>query len=235
MEVLSGGFTTKYWIPIEDEPDIDRFIDEDIAVDLGSFTLRGLLKKVSTCKKKNKETKEFDYYKEITIEVVGIDSEAGQTISIPDKKDEYECAAEFRYIPDEDLEEKVEGPSLEVSEDLKDDLEADNRTDPADDPQDEAYEGDDVEFDEEQQAELDHRAQEELDGDLKDEAEFEKENNLDNPDDNPDGDFFEDPAPDAADGTPDDEFFDEPTQVDNATGEPDDKKEKPDDDDIDWS
>ena len=156
MEVLSGGFTTKFWLPIEDEPDIDRFIDEDIAVDLNGFTLRGILRKVSTCKKKNKETKEFEYYKEITIDVVGLDTDAGQTIQIPDKKDEYQCAVELRYIPEEEsLESDTADSEAELAK-----FQAVCADGPA--PEDE----------------LDFEATADRDAEL----EFEKENNLDNAD-----------------------------------------------------
>jgi hypothetical protein len=216
MEVLSGGFTTKYWIPIEDEPDIDRFIDEDIAVDLNGFTLRGILRKVSTCKKKNKETKEFDYYKEITIDVVGLDADAGQTISIPDKKEEYECAVELRYIPDAEPLEKDsdtdDGPAPE--EEL--DFEAENNLDDND--------GNDevrpviVEPDKEP-----------------DRPVIVEPDNPDSPDKEPDieaDDFFDDPKPDAVDGTADDEFFD--TAINGSGEEIKDKKPDDDDDDINW-
>ena len=109
MEVLNGGMTTKFLLPVEDEPDIDRFIDEDIMVDMDTFTLHGLLRKVSTCKKKNKETKEFEYYKELTIEVTGIinSTDPTQNIRIPGKKNEYTYHVEFRYVPDEEETEEI--------------------------------------------------------------------------------------------------------------------------------
>jgi hypothetical protein len=250
MEVLSGGFTTKYWIPIEDEPDIDRFIDEDIAVDLNGFTLRGILRKVSTCKKKNKETKEFDYYKEITIDVVGLDADAGQTISIPDKKDEYECAVELRYIPDAEPLEKDSGTDDGPAPEEELDFEAENNLDgndgneaidPAKDPQDEAYEGDDDEHAAEPDNNPDRPVIVEPDKEP-DKPVIVKPDNPDSPDIEAD-DFFDDPKPDAVDGTADDEFFDEPTSVDNGSGEEIKDKNPPDsdtsggsddDDDINW-
>jgi hypothetical protein len=241
MEVLSGGFTTKYWIPIEDEPDIDRFIDEDIAVDLNGFTLRGILRKVSTCKKKNKETKEFDYYKEITIDVVGLDADAGQTISIPDKKEEYECAVELRYIPDAETDDgpaSEEELDFEAENNLDDNDGNDEAIDPAKDPQDEAYEGDDDE----------HAAEPDKPVIVEPDKEPDKPVIVepDSPagiiasavrDKEPDieaDDFFDDPKPDAVDGTADDEFFDESTSVDNGSGEEIKDKKPDDDDDINW-
>ncbi|MHC4950911.1 MAG: hypothetical protein ACYTEU_08000 [Planctomycetota bacterium] len=178
MEVLSGGFTTKFWIPIEDEPDIDRFIDEDIAVDMDSFVVRGLLKKVSTCKKKNKETKEFEYYKELTIEVVGIDTEEGQSIAIPDKKEDYGYHVEFRYVP-------VDGPLDETADETLADAAADGSAEPG--PEEELdFEDDGSDMfsdDEEEQAELDHRREQELE----DEEEQTKNNSIGAPEED---DFF---------------------------------------------
>lgn len=108
MEVLANGMISKFWIPVEDEPDIDRFIDDDIMVDMDTFTIQGILKKVSTCKKKN-EDKEYEYFKELTIQVVGIINaeDPGQNIRIPDKKDEYAYHVEFRYVPAGDEPEEV--------------------------------------------------------------------------------------------------------------------------------
>lgn len=245
MEVLSNGFVTKFWIPIEDEPDIDRFIDEDIAIDMDTFTLRGTLLKVSTCKKKNPDTKEFEYYKELKIEVSGIESteDPTQNVIIPDKKEEYGYHVEFRYVPvpeqldeepaaDEDLRESdTEGLGPEEELDFEDEK------DPADDPHDEAFEGDDDLFEEEAAAEEqdDSIGAPEEDDFFPDESEadaFVDEPNEPNPD--------EDPEPELSETTvTDDEFFDEEPD-DGETGssdteEPVSKNKLPDDDDdIDW-
>jgi hypothetical protein len=107
MEVLANGFKANFWVPIEEEPDIDRFVDEQMMIDMGAFMLVCTLEKVSTCKKKNEE-KEWDYYKQITVTVNNICSAADNNINIiiPAKKEEFMCDVNFRYAP-----EPVEDPS----------------------------------------------------------------------------------------------------------------------------
>jgi len=225
MEVLSNGMISKFWIPVEEEPDIDRFIDESIIVEMEKFKLVGTLKKVSTCKKKDKETKEYEYFKELTVAVTHICSADDENfnIVIPDNKDEYGIHIDFRYVPVDETPPE----------------EADETEAAGPGPEEEL----DFEPDAEQQAELDHREEQELADDLADEAEFEKENNLGAPEeeeffppeDEADAHAAHDAQPendDGTDGTDPDEFFDEPTEVDNGTGE--EKKETPDDDGIDW-
>lgn len=101
MEVLANGFKANFWIPVEDEPDIDRFVDEQIMIDLDRFMIVGTLEKVSTCKKKNEE-KEFEYFKQLTVQVNNIcmASDNNVNIQIPGKKDEFLYPVAFRYAPE---------------------------------------------------------------------------------------------------------------------------------------
>ena len=111
MEVLSNGMKVKFWVPIEEEPDIDRFVDEQIMIDLDRFMLVGTLEKVNTCKKKNEE-KEYEYFKQITVQVnnICLASDNNFNISIPGNKDEFLYDVKFRYVPEP---EQVAGDDME--------------------------------------------------------------------------------------------------------------------------
>jgi len=117
MEVLSNGMQVKFWIPVEEEPDIDRFVDEQIMIDMDRFMLVGTLVKVNTCKKKNDE-KEFEYFKQLTISVMNICSAENNNvnISVPTGKEEFLYEVKFRYAPEpQQLEEDGD---MEVGQDI---------------------------------------------------------------------------------------------------------------------
>lgn len=118
MEVLSNGMQIKFWIPVEEEPDIDRFIDEQIMIDMDRFMLVGTLLKVGTCKKKNEE-KEYEYFKQLTVAVCNICSAADNNvnISVPTGKEEFLYEVKFRYAP-EPMQEDEE-PDLTKENDLE--------------------------------------------------------------------------------------------------------------------
>jgi hypothetical protein len=101
MEVLANGMKAQFWIPVEEEPDIDRFVDEQIMIDMERFMLIGTLEKVSTCKKKNEE-KEWEYFKQITVQVnyISLASNNNFNIAIPGKKDCFLYEVKFRYAPE---------------------------------------------------------------------------------------------------------------------------------------
>jgi hypothetical protein len=105
MDVLANGFKAQFWIPVEEEPDIDRFVDEQIMIDMDRFMLVGTLEKVSTCKKKNEE-KEWEYFKQITIQVNNICSADNNNvnIAIPAKKEDFLYEVKFRYAPEPEQE-----------------------------------------------------------------------------------------------------------------------------------
>ena len=109
MEVLSNGMKSKFWIPVEEEPDIDRFIDEQIMIDMDRFMLVGILRQVSTCKKKNEE-KEYEYFKQLTVDIINICSAEDNNINIqiPGAKDEFLYVVNFRYAPEPQEEEEPE-------------------------------------------------------------------------------------------------------------------------------
>jgi hypothetical protein len=114
MEVLGNGFKANFWIGVEEEPDIDRFVDEQIMIDMDRFMLVGTLEKVSTCKKKNEE-KEYEYFKQITVQVNNICSAADNNvnIAIPAKKEEFLYDVKFRYAPEP---QQMEGDDMEPAE-----------------------------------------------------------------------------------------------------------------------
>ena len=110
MECLSNGMVVKFWIPVEEHPDIDRFVDEQIMIDMDHFMLVGNLVKVGTCKKKNEE-KEYEYFKQLTISVMNICSAENNNINIaiPTGKEEFLYEVKFRYAPEpEQLEEDMD-------------------------------------------------------------------------------------------------------------------------------
>lgn len=111
MEVLSNGMKVKFWIPVEEEPDVDRFVDEQIMIDMDAFMLVGILVSVGTCKKKNEE-KEYEYFKQLTVDVINICSAADNNINIQipgsKKKDEFLYDVKFRYAPEPIQEEEPE-------------------------------------------------------------------------------------------------------------------------------
>jgi hypothetical protein len=111
MEVLANGMKVNFWIGVEEEPDIDRFIDEQIMIDMDRFMLVGTLEKVATCKKKNEE-KEYEYFKQITVQVNNICSadDNNINIAIPAKKEEFLYEVKFRYAPEP---EQVTGDDME--------------------------------------------------------------------------------------------------------------------------
>jgi hypothetical protein len=123
MEVLNNGFTAKFWIAIEEEPDVDRFIDEQIMIDLDRFMLVGTLVKVSTAKKKNEE-KEYEYFKQLTVQVnnICLADDNNFNIQIPGNKDEFLYDVKFRYAPEpeqvtgDDMEKVESGTDVEVEE-----------------------------------------------------------------------------------------------------------------------
>lgn len=126
MEVIANGFKANFWVPIEEEPDIDRFIDEQIMIDMDRFMLVGTLEKVATCKKKNEE-KEYEYFKQITVQVNNICSAADNNINIqiPGKKDEFLYDVKFRYAPEpeqvagDDMEEVAETEIEQIESDAE--------------------------------------------------------------------------------------------------------------------
>lgn len=159
MEVLANGMKVNFWIGVEEEPDIDRFIDEQIMIDMDRFMLVGTLEKVATCKKKNEE-KEYEYFKQITVQVNNICSAEDNNINIaiPAKKEEFMYEVKFRYAPEP---EQVAGDGMEpVSADEGAGEEI--LQEAADNIAEEANGDENFEPTEEQQAEIDHRAEEEL-------------------------------------------------------------------------
>jgi hypothetical protein len=123
MEVIANGMKVNFWVPVEEEGDIDRFIDEQIMIDMDRFMLVGTLEKVSTCKKKNEE-KEYEYFKQITVQVnnICLASDNNFNIAIPGKKDEFLYDVKFRYAPEpeqvagDDMEKVESGTDVEVEE-----------------------------------------------------------------------------------------------------------------------
>jgi hypothetical protein len=96
MEVLSNGLKQNFWIPIEEHPDVDRFIDEDITVTIDNFKIKGVLLKVATCKKKDSNG-DFEYFKQLTIDVNTI-SCGDSAIRVPIKKEEFQHEMDFHYV-----------------------------------------------------------------------------------------------------------------------------------------
>jgi hypothetical protein len=115
MDVLSNGMKANFWIGVDEEPDIDRFVDEQIMIDMDRFLLIGTLEKVATCKKKNEE-KEYEYFKQITVQITNIclASDNNFNIQIPNKKDEFLFEVKFRYAPEP---EQVTGDGMEAADD----------------------------------------------------------------------------------------------------------------------
>jgi hypothetical protein len=154
MEVLANGFKANFWVPVEEEPDIDRFIDEQIMIDMDRFILIGILEKVSTCKKKNEE-KEFEYFKQITVQVTNVclASDKNFNIQIPGKKDEFLYEVKFRYANckadlEPEPEEIFEGGADEVAFDVVVPVPAhllpDDELSPEDDYEEEDIDDDDL-------------------------------------------------------------------------------------------
>ena len=116
MDVLSNGMQIKFWIGVEEEPDIDRFVDEQMLIDMDRFMLVGILRKVSTCKKKNEE-KEFEYFKELKVDVINICMAADNNINIqiPGGKEDFMYDVKFRYAPEA---EQLDGGDMEDVDEL---------------------------------------------------------------------------------------------------------------------
>lgn len=97
MEVFNGSSVLKFIVPVEDLHEIERFVDEVVNVKLGDLTVTGILEKVQTKKKKNKETKDMEYFKELTITMAEIIHEQ-YTFEFPPKGDEFETVVDFDYV-----------------------------------------------------------------------------------------------------------------------------------------
>lgn len=85
-DVLHNGLTFKFYVPVEECPDIERFVDNYIRVTLsGTLEMIGCLKKVSSWSKKEKG-EVVGIYKEITLLIECVTSKEGE-VRLPDKKD----------------------------------------------------------------------------------------------------------------------------------------------------
>jgi hypothetical protein len=188
MEVLANGMKVNFWIGVEEEPDIDRFIDEQIMIDMDRFMLVGTLEKVATCKKKNEE-KEYEYFKQITVQVNNICSadDNNINIAIPAKKEEFLYEVKFRYAPEP---EQVTGDDMEPANAEEEEalavslgggaeierIEAEGQPEDADDfgeqEKDETTPDDDFEPDQEQLAEIEHDEAELLKAEAADEKDI---------------------------------------------------------------
>jgi len=87
-DVLNNGMVFKFYVPVEDCPGIESFVDNYVRVTLsGTLDCIGSLTKVTTWSKKEKGTV-VAIYKEITLLIESISSKEGE-VRFPDKKDSF--------------------------------------------------------------------------------------------------------------------------------------------------
>jgi hypothetical protein len=102
-DVLHGGMQLKFYVPVEDCPEIERFAGNFIRVRIGAFHFIGELKKVSTWTKKEKK-EVVGIYKEISLLVEQIftrDEDGKETaVALPDPKDMVADNVYIQYVQD---------------------------------------------------------------------------------------------------------------------------------------
>lgn len=89
-EVINKGFVFKFEIPVEDCPDIERFVNKYIRLSIGgTYNLIGVLKKVTAISRKEKKTGEELINKHIIVETENIFQDDGEELRFPDKNQEF--------------------------------------------------------------------------------------------------------------------------------------------------
>jgi hypothetical protein len=89
QDTLHNVMKYEFMIALDEAQNIDKQVDNDIVVTLGEFVIEGTLLKTQSKKIKDKESGEYDIYKQLTIEVHRISQNEGQQVMFPEKKKEY--------------------------------------------------------------------------------------------------------------------------------------------------
>jgi predicted RecA/RadA family phage recombinase len=89
MEILNGGLTFKVMFPIEENPGIDMFVNQEIMIKSSEFVFVGKLLKIAS--KNIKQEGDISVFKEATVLIDNIAAADYETsvMYFPDKKDEF--------------------------------------------------------------------------------------------------------------------------------------------------
>lgn len=96
-EVLNNKMQFNFYVPVEECPDIERFVKNYIRVKIGGVNYIGELKKVSTWTKKEKG-EIIGIYKEIHLRIESISTEGATELRFPDSKDMFLDDFDILYV-----------------------------------------------------------------------------------------------------------------------------------------